>query len=91
MLWMMKVVGLGLKLHPKAIFASSTVIIVIICHLLRFWAGECRLSHHRARGMGQEAGVTEAGLTGSLGQPRLLLLLNLLLERGHRGVNLILA
>ena len=42
--------------------------------------------------MSQEAGVnTEAGLTGSLGQPRLLLLLYLLLERGNRGVNLILA
>ena len=34
---------------------------------------------------------TQARLTGSLGQPRLLLLLYLLLERGHRGVNLVLA
>ena len=41
--------------------------------------------------MSHEAGVTEARLTGSLGQPRLLLLLNFLLERSHRGVNLILA
>ena len=40
-LLMIKVVRLGLKLHPKAIFASSTVIIVIICRLLRFRAGEC--------------------------------------------------
>ena len=39
--------------------------------------------------MRHEARVTEARL--SLGQPRLLLLLYLLLERGHRGVDLVLA
>ena len=84
LLMLVEVVRLDLELHAEAVLLPLGVVVIVLV-----WSGEGGLVGERDRS-GRVRDEARVGAVSGLLEPGGLLLLDLLLERRHRGVDLVL-